>query len=77
MTYVKGDVYQGNWHQGKRHGQGIYTWADEDYYDGEWVKDYAEGQGTSMTSGIYFVGTFKKGKKHGLGEETNEDGETI
>lgn len=39
--------------------------------------DDAEGEGTSMINGVFFEGTFKKGKKHGMGEETNEDGDTI
>lgn len=38
------------------------------------MKDAAEGQGKSMTNGIYYEGEFSKGMKHGIGEETDEDG---
>ena len=34
MEYLNGDKYQGQFEKGKKHGQGIYTWADGDYYDG-------------------------------------------
>jgi hypothetical protein len=29
-----GDMYNGDWRNGKKHGYGRYTFANEDYYDG-------------------------------------------
>lgn len=79
MTYHNGDIYDGSWEEGRKHGQGIYTYEGEagDYYDGEWVKDSAEGEGTSMIDGVFYTGSFFKGMKHGMGEQTNEAGTTI
>lgn len=31
--------------EGKRHGQGTYTYANGDVYNGEWVDDKKHGQG--------------------------------
>ncbi len=68
MKYVNGDEYTGQWSQGRKQGKGVYNYADGDYYDGEWVKDEAEGNATSMISGIFYEGTYVKGLKHGYGE---------
>ncbi len=34
MKYTNGDEYTGTWSQGKKHGKGVYTYSDGDYYDG-------------------------------------------
>lgn len=34
-------VAQGDWVYGKRHGYGVYYYADGSKYDGEWVDDKA------------------------------------
>ena len=39
-------VYEGEWQDGKRHGQGKMTDADGDVYEGEWRNDLKDGQGT-------------------------------
>lgn len=41
------------------------------------MKDDAEGAGDSMINGIFYTGSWTKGKKHGMGEETDEDGNTV
>jgi hypothetical protein len=43
---IDGDEYVGEWKDGKRHGQGAYTFANEDKYVGEWKDSLAHGQGT-------------------------------
>ena len=37
--------YIGNWNHGKRHGRGIYLYADGSSYDGEWSDDNKHGLG--------------------------------
>jgi hypothetical protein len=31
-----GSKYEGDYKEGLKHGQGIYTWKDGSKYDGEW-----------------------------------------
>ncbi len=31
-----GSKYEGNYFEGKKHGNGIYTWVSNDKYEGEW-----------------------------------------
>lgn len=34
--YVNGNSYRGNFHKGKAHGKGTYTWANGETYSGDW-----------------------------------------
>lgn len=64
----KGDTYTGEWKDGERNGQGIYTWHDGDTYAGKWKEGKMHGQGTfSRGNGDIYVGEWKNGKKHGYG----------
>ncbi|MEC9381650.1 MAG: hypothetical protein VX984_01025 [Thermodesulfobacteriota bacterium] len=36
MIFSSGDRYVGEGKNGKRHGQGTYTWADGDKIEGIW-----------------------------------------
>ena len=38
--------YVGEYKDGKRHGQGTYTWFDGGKYEGEWKDGEHHGQGT-------------------------------
>ena len=51
MRYPNGDVYNGQWHQGKRHGKGEYQAADGAIRTGEWFK----GRGMFRLGGIRIV----------------------
>ena len=55
-TFYPG-VYEGQYLNGKFHGQGTYTWADGNTYAGEWKNNKRHGQGTNTWSD----GTVKKG----------------
>ena len=55
----------------------MYEWSDGDYYDGQWEKDSAEGTGAACFGGVFYDGEFHLGEKHGLGEETDDDGNTL
>lgn len=45
-TYNNGDKYGGNFVNGIRSGQGLYTWADGTIYEGEFVDGNPSGKGT-------------------------------
>ena len=48
-------IYEGEWLQGKRHGQGILRWEDGSVYKGSWVNNCSHGQGklTYSDGGVY------------------------
>lgn len=46
MIYKNGDVYVGQWFEGKRNGYGVLTKRNGDHFEGSWVNDQREGQGS-------------------------------
>jgi hypothetical protein len=58
LRYASGDLYIGQWHDGKRSGQGTLNRANGDCYEGFWLNDKREGSGSYFysTSGKVFVG---------------------
>ena len=75
-----GDKYVGEWKDGKRTGQGIYTFYNGNIYIGEFKDGKVSGQGTftfgsgSEWSGDKYVGQFKNNKRNGQGTYTFADG---
>ena len=58
-----GGCYEGEYKDGKYHGQGTETWSDGDKYEGEFKDGKNHGQGTlTFPDGIKFVGEFKEDK---------------
>ena len=53
LQYKNGDLYDGGWRKGLRHGVGVFVWG----------KDKAHPKRT----GAVYEGTFRKGKMHGKG----------
>ena len=45
MIYSKGDVYEGQFKNGKQHGEGQIRYANGEEYDGEWFQNSRRGQG--------------------------------
>ena len=75
VTHATRDVYEGQWDDGKRHGQGKYTYADGDAYEGQWEDNMYHGRGKFMyASGSAYEGQYKDGKRHGQGTRTYSDG---
>jgi len=67
--------YEGERKNGKRHGQGTYTFANGNKYVGEWKDDKFHGQGTfTWANGDQYIGEWKDSKKHGKGTKTYTDG---
>ena len=78
-TYGKGkwegEKYVGEHKDGKMHGQGTYTYANEYQYVGEWKDEKEHGQGIyTYANGEKYVGEFQNDQKHGQGTYTCTDG---
>jgi hypothetical protein len=70
MEYANGDRYEGAWHQGQRHGKGVYEYSNGDVYDGSWINDKKEGTGVlEMATGDRYEGEWADGKKNGAGKK--------
>ena len=44
-TYKNGDVYFGEFYNGRRHGYGVYQWANGDVWYGNYNGGYRDGYG--------------------------------
>ena len=40
------EVYNGNWKEGKKHGEGIYRYSETEVYQGEWMYNQKHGYGS-------------------------------
>jgi hypothetical protein len=74
MVYANGDVYEGEWFDGKKNGQGIsyYLLLGELFksYEGTWKEDKKEGFGISyyyFPNTKEYEGNWKNDNKHGYG----------
>jgi hypothetical protein len=73
--WESGSVYEGEWHQNKRHGKGVHQWKDGIRYEGEFVEDYRTGMGTYYwKNGDKYVGQWKNGKRNGAGTVYDKHG---
>lgn len=68
MTYANGDIYQGDWVNGKAQGNGVFVdKANGTIYEGQWDKDKQMGQGVeTWNNGLsQYKGEFDEGEKTG------------
>jgi len=79
LKLPNGDVYLGEWRDGRKNGQGTYTYkSNGQKYEGEWIDDKASGLGTfTYSDGIKYVGEWKDGKRQGQGIEYAVNGSII
>ena len=55
-AWSNGDLYDGSWEAGLRHGRGRFTWANGlNTYDGQWQGGFPHGQGTVLLVGGYLL----------------------
>ena len=62
-------LYEGEYKNGVRHGQGTSFWLSGHKYEGEFKNGWRHGQGTyTWSDGTKYEGEFKKNLRHGLGK---------
>ena len=65
--------YEGEYKNGKYHGQGIYSYLDGSMYEGKWKDGEKHGHGTlTWSDGGKYVGEFNDDKPNGKGKEFNK-----
>jgi hypothetical protein len=67
-------MYRGEWKDGQRHGQGVFTWLNGDKFVGEYKNDRRNGQGSRTTRNSNYVGEWKDDNYHGQGTLTLASG---
>jgi hypothetical protein len=74
-TSALGHTYEGDWRQGKKHGEGKYTQPDGSYYVGDFVNNNFNGRGVvTYSAGNFYTGEFRDDLKHGQGVEAWPNG---
>lgn len=74
--YTNGNVYSGEWVDGRKNGQGKQTWANGDVYEGGWSNNREHGVGTkTWSSGSAYSGEWLLGKMSGEGEFKSAKGD--
>ena len=77
QTFDNGDIFTGQFHEGKKHGQGVLKTQSNRTYDGGWANDVPHGFGIStFPNGKIYTGEYKKGRPFGKGQWTYSDGST-
>lgn len=77
IEYESGDVYVGEIHLGKKHGQGRYVFKNGDVLEGQFENDKMNGRGTyRWPTGAIYEGEFKDGRFHGRGRRVWSNGRT-
>lgn len=66
MIYGSGDIYEGEFENGKEHGNGTFRWKNGNVYEGEFVESKRHGWGKMVwASGNTYEGQWVEGKKQG------------
>ena len=77
-TFPKGDVYVGDWKNGKAQGKGILKYKDGNTYFGDWREGKANGYGVmEYSNGNRYKGEWKDSEAHGNGTLFDKEGKII
>jgi hypothetical protein len=69
-----GEVFWGDFEQGRYHGYGVLQLPDSSVYTGQFVNGKYEGVGRMcLASGDEYLGQFRQGTYHGLGQYKSKD----
>ena len=84
QRYPNGDIYDGEWLEGKRHGRGVYAYRSGDKFVGEFAHGMREGFGVFVGAdgdingltvrGRRYEGEWKNGRMEGRGLFVHGDG---
>lgn len=75
MNYASGDVYEGEWVNGKFQGKGTYIWKYGQKYQGEYFEGLRHGDGDFYDlQGKHYTGYWKKGVRDGYGKVIEKNG---
>ncbi|UQZ89024.1 hypothetical protein C4J81_07355 [Deltaproteobacteria bacterium Smac51] len=85
MVYTNGDVYEGEFKNGYRHGRGVYHWRESgNKYEGEWRDHKKNGRGVHYNYGelacnpyYRYEGELKDDLLHGQGIQYDREGRVI
>ena len=80
-TFPNGDYYEGEWKNGKPHGQGTFIYNTKYNNQNKYVGGFKDGKhhghgSYTYSYGIKYVGEFKDGKWHGHGSYNYANGNT-
>ncbi|KAI3498411.1 hypothetical protein L1887_34186 [Cichorium endivia] len=68
QAYNNGDVYEGEFHQGKCSGCGVYYYYMSGRYEGDWIDGKYDGYGVeTWARGSRYRGQYRQGLRHGFG----------
>jgi len=77
QTFENGDLYEGSFKNGLKHGKGKLVTRNKRSYEGDWEDDKPHGFGiNTFPNGKIYTGNFSKGKPIGDGQWTYSDGRT-
>jgi hypothetical protein len=72
---IGGEKYEGNWENGKMHGQGTYYYPFGNKYEGNWKNGTMHGKGTyTYRFGKKYTGDWDNNQKHGKGISNDGEG---
>ncbi|KAI4303291.1 hypothetical protein MLD38_038940 [Melastoma candidum] len=67
-VYSNGDVYEGEFLDGKCSGSGVYYYCKTGRYEGDWVDGKYDGYGVeTWARGSRYRGQYRQGLRHGVG----------
>ena len=70
-----GQVFEGQWENGHRIGQGKMSWPNGDVYEGQWEDNKRNGHGKMVyANGDMYEGQWREAKRHGQGKMVFADG---
>ena len=77
QKFHNGDIYTGEFSEGKKHGHGVLQTLSNRTYDGGWENDLPHGYGVNtFPNGKVYKGEYKKGRPFGDGQWIYSDGST-
>ncbi len=76
LSYPDGEIYEGQFYNGMRHGLGTCIYANGDMYEGEWSEGQCHGEGllTNEKGKLICQGKFLEGRLNGHATFRHEDG---